>query len=237
MPKGILDNNYANDRKIKPELIFRYKVRAQILANSIRKYKKKSENINILELGAAEGKTILYLNEILPNNKILGIEYSKELIKRANNLPPNLNLVQGDATNLKSTIENNTYDVVSALALLEHLPNPLDCIKEAKRVLCPGGIFVATCPAPSWDHIAVKTGLLKEDQHETEMTKEKMISLVKEVGLEVLNFERFMWAPISLLPYLKINISPKNSLSLDKLIYSLRIFNCLFVNQIIVAKK
>src|SRR3989339_962712 len=111
MSKGILDNNYAKERESKSELIFRYKVRAQILANAIQKYLEKTENLNILELGAAEGKTILFLNEILPNNKITGLEYSSDLIRQAKNLPQNLNLIQGDATNFDPSVEENTYDV------------------------------------------------------------------------------------------------------------------------------
>ena len=69
------------------------------------------------------------------------------------------------------------------------------------------------------------------------MNKKLLKSFFIEAGFEILKNNKFMFAPVSFLPYLKINVNPKFSLQLDSVIYSLRIFNFLFVNQYIVGRK
>lgn len=235
--KGVLDNEYSEERKKKPELIFRYKTRARMVSNIIKNYHKNSRNLEILELGAAEGLLMVELDKIIKNNNISGLEYSKKLIGSAPPMPKNLTLFEGDATKFPDKIKSKKYDVVCALALLEHLSKPKNCLKESLSILEPGGIFIASSPNPLWDSVSVKLGLLKGGQHEIDMTKNKMISMPQAAGFEILKFERFMWAPVSILPYFKIKISPKTSLAIDSIISKFYLFNWLFVNQLVVARK
>jgi SAM-dependent methyltransferase len=235
--KGILNQPYAFDRINKPELIYRYKVRARIVSDAAKRYLGEKSNLKILDFGSAEGLTLLELNELLPNSSFLGIEYSEELIQCAPKLPENIRIIYGDVCCLGKNVKNESYDVVSALAILEHLPNPLKAVSEAVNILQPGGLFIATCPNPLWDDISTTLGLLQDDQHETDFDKKGLINIIGSAGLEFLAFDRFMWAPISVLPYMKIPISPLLSLKLDRIIRSLKLFNFLFVNQCIIARK
>ena len=50
-------------------------------------------------------------------------------------------------------------------------------------------------------------------------------------------FGKFMWAPISFLPYLGVRVSPGMSLKIDALVGKLKIFNFLFVNQFVIGRK
>lgn len=152
-------------------------------------------------------------------------------------LPTDTNITKGDVMSLPQSIQKGFFDVVSVLALLEHLPNPSEAIGQAYGALHPGGMFVASCPDPFWDALATKCGLLKGEHHVTDMNQKRMIALVQEAGLEVLAFERFMWAPIGFLPYMKIAVSPSFSLTLDRTLHRLKFFDGLFVNQCIIAKK
>ncbi|MCK4677927.1 MAG: class I SAM-dependent methyltransferase [Bacteroidales bacterium] len=236
--KGILESNYADDREVKPELKFRFKVRAQVVVDAAIKYLKTSSKLNVLDMGSADGKTIDEIENIFNNSRFVGVEFSQELIDKH---PPfarnNINLIQGDVTDLSKIAEPGFFDIVSALALLEHLPYPIKAIKEANRILKPGGIFVASCPVPFWDDVSNKLGLLKEDHHETDMTKKLFKKYLLEGGFDFLEYKKFMFAPVSFLPYLHIPISPKGSLKLDRIIGSFRILNFLFVNQYIVGRK
>lgn len=58
-----------------------------------------------------------------------------------------------DATNL-SGIESSTYDFVLSSNCLEHVSNPIKAVKEWKRVLRPGGVFVLILPKKesNFDH-------------------------------------------------------------------------------------
>jgi len=205
--------------------------------NAAQKYLQKTDGLTILDIGAAEGRTIKEMNSLFSDSTFLGIEYSKELIDAAGTLPGNINIIQGNAMSLPDSVKPNTYDLISALAILEHLESPVDTIKEASKALKAGGLFVATCPIPAWDDLSNKLGLLKEDHHETDMHKNLMIEILQEGGLELLSYQKFMFSPISFLPYLHIPVNAATSLSIDRTFYSIKIFNWLFVNQVIIGKK
>jgi ubiquinone/menaquinone biosynthesis C-methylase UbiE len=234
--KGILGQEYSEERK-KSELKFRLSVRAKMAADTIGEYSTNRAGLKILDMGAAEGLTLFELNNFLPGNELIGVEYSKKLIKAAPMLPKNITLVQGDITNLPNSLRDNSFDVVSALAVLEHLRIPLNGLREAYRILKPGGLFVATCPVPFWDDISNKLGLLKEAHHETDMHKRIIVSIVEEAGFTILGYRRFMWAPTSFLPYLKIPISAKFSIKCDRFAERAKALSWLFVNQIVIARK
>ena len=44
--------------------------------------------------------------------------------------------------------EKNSWDVVQILHVLEHLKEPLDAIREAERILKPGGVLIIEAPHP-----------------------------------------------------------------------------------------
>ena len=235
--KGVLDERYASERLRKPELIFRYKTRARLVYNCVKKYTGRVSGISLLDFGAAEGLTLLELNNLLNDSNLIGVEFSKELLMKAPVMPANVELKEGDVTSLPADIPDESFDIVCALALLEHLPQPVRAIKEAKNKLKTGGIFVATSPSPFWDNVSTKLGLLREDQHETDMNRRLMKQMIRDAGMEVITFDRFMFTPVAFLPYLKLKISPSFSLSVDKIVSRLKIFNWLFVNQVIIGRK
>jgi 2-polyprenyl-3-methyl-5-hydroxy-6-metoxy-1,4-benzoquinol methylase len=235
--RPVLDSQYAIERLTKPELKFRYKVRALFVSKIVRKYFKRTNQLRFLDFGAAEGLTLLEMHHLFPESSFDGIEYSLELIKRAPVLPENIRLIEGDVTSLPAEVNNKKYDIVCALALLEHLKNPLEAIKQAKAVLNTGGLFIASSPNPFWDHISTHLGLLRADQHETDMTRKIMINMILSADMEIVAYKKFMWSPVSFLPYLRIKVNPAVSLKIDNFISKLLIFNWLFVNQAIIARK
>ncbi len=234
--KGALDAQYASLRQKKGSLRFRLHVRAAMVVHTIRTHAPQAP-VRLLDLGCAEGRTLRAISGRLPLCKCVGVEYSSELLETAGALPDHITLMQGDATCLPRAIEASSFDVVSALALLEHLKEPEKAVREAYKVLKPGGFLVASSPVPAWDHVSHKLGLLKEDHHEVDMTKAKMQALLCNGGFERLAYRKFMWAPIAFLPYLRIPVSPSFSVQADLWIEKLKLFNALFVNQVVVGGK
>lgn len=239
-PKGVLNANYSDNRKKKKELFFRYRVRATAVVEAHQRHAPHSHPVRLLDLGAADGKTLAFMAESIHHSEAIGVEYNQELINCADEKitsQPNTKLVRGDVTNL-SDIPDNSFDLISALALLEHISDPAKVVSEAARVLKPGGLFVATSPVPFWDHFAVKTGLLKEDHHECDMHPAKFKEFItSQPTLELIEYSPFMFAPVGLLPYIGIQPSPSNSLKIDRVFHSVRLLDWGFVNQIIVARK
>jgi hypothetical protein len=110
-------------------------------------------------------------------------------------------------------------------------------LAEGLRVLKPGGIFIATCPVPFWDHLSGSLGLHKDEYHAWDMRKQQLTRLLRAAGFSQIQYGRFMWAPVSFLPYLYISISPKLSVSIDRLIPKVLLLNWLFVNQYAIGQK
>jgi len=110
-------------------------------------------------------------------------------------------------------------------------------LAEGLRVLKPGGIFIATCPVPFWDHRSGSLGLHKDEYHAWDMRKQQLTQLLRAAGFSQIHYGRFMWAPVSFLLYLYISISPKLSVSIDRLISKVLLLNWLFVNQYAVGQK
>jgi SAM-dependent methyltransferase len=231
IPMGVMDSSYASKRNYKSEFIFRYKVRAMSVLDAAPLIK----NGNLLDLGSADGLTLKELISLASPKQAIGIELSDDLLSHAK--ANGVNVIKGDVENLPSQITSSHFTIVTALALIEHLENPLACFKEVHRVLRPGGIFVASAPNPFWDNLSSKLHIHKEQSHhQQEITPSKFKELVEKAGLQFTGFKPFMFAPIAFLPYLKIVPSVKLSCYIDNILQH-KFTAPLFVNQLFTARK
>ena len=234
---GVMGAEYARERERAPALRFRLAVRAEIVVRAARRNLGRDRGLRVLDMGCAEGRTLRYLSGRLKNSIFLGVEYSPELLGMAEPLPGNINLRHGDVQALPEDIEEASFDLVSALAVLEHLGDPAAAVREAYRMLKPGGLFVATSPISLWDGLAGRFGLLDGEHHCSDMTQARLRDIAGAAGMESLDYHRVMFAPVAFLPYLRVPVSPGVSLGIDRRVERLRILNWLFVNQAIVAAR
>ena len=87
---------------------------------------------NILDAGCGEGFIMHNTLRKISKVRIDGFDISKQALQDAKKILPNNSFFQGDITNIKSP--NNSYDLVIALEILEHLENPKLALEELKRV-------------------------------------------------------------------------------------------------------
>ena len=97
---------------------------------------------NILDLGCGEGTRL----NLVTNKKQsgCGIDLSDKAIKIARERYPDLKFYQGDLETLP--FESESFDLLYAAFVLEHLDNPTKVLLEARRVLRQGGYLVLISP-------------------------------------------------------------------------------------------
>ena len=102
---------------------------------------------SLLEVGCGAGAVLNILREAFPGLKLAGIDLEDKQIKYAKNYLDcfnlgNVDLRVGDAAKLPW--QDNYFNRIYAIWFMEHLPNPLKVLHEARRVLKPGGTITIT---------------------------------------------------------------------------------------------
>lgn len=94
----------------------------------------------VLDLGCRDGAlTQVYLD----GNEVVGVDADRDALTQAARLG-----IETHWADLDRPLEfpDESFDVVAAGELLEHLPDPQRLVAEVERVLRPGGTFVASVP-------------------------------------------------------------------------------------------
>jgi SAM-dependent methyltransferase len=79
------------------------------------------------------------------SREVVGLELSADYLAEARRRYPDLTLVRGDVQALP--FADGSFDAVVLLDVLEHLPDPAAALREARRVVRPGGALVLSVPA------------------------------------------------------------------------------------------
>lgn len=97
----------------------------------------------LLEAGCGPGHIVTALRR--HGLECIGIDYSEECIRLAKEASPTLPVEVGDIYNLR--FGNDSLAAYLSLGVMEHNPYGMgDALREAARVLRPGGVLVATMP-------------------------------------------------------------------------------------------
>ncbi len=106
------------------------------LIKDIFKYIKNKDNIKtILDIGCGEGNKTYLLSKYFNNAKVLGIDFTEEGIRLANNIysnVENISFEKGDIFDIDETKTN--YDIVSCFEVLEHVEDWETLLKKIAEV-------------------------------------------------------------------------------------------------------
>lgn len=102
-----------------------------------------SAGMRLLDIGCGPGTITSGLARAVAPGEVVGIDVSADVIASANQ-----HLAETGLTNARFEVasvyglpyETNSFDVVHAHQVLQHLAQPVDAMREAHRVLRPGGI-------------------------------------------------------------------------------------------------
>ena len=101
--------------------------------------------VDVLEVGGGRsGLTRMLYPEALVTN----VDRDASLADAPPNLDPRVRFVHGDAADLP--FEDTSFDLVTMFDLLEHVEDDRTAVREALRVLRPGGWLLITSPNEHW---------------------------------------------------------------------------------------
>jgi SAM-dependent methyltransferase len=98
------------------------------------------ENKRILDIGCGVGAFVRRLREF--SSEVYGTDIDRESVVRGTEAVPNLALALGEHMPFK----DGTFDVILLHEVLEHVANDVETLREARRLLAPGGRVVIFCP-------------------------------------------------------------------------------------------
>lgn len=93
-------------------------------------------------------------------------------------------------------LADNSVDRVAMLAVLEHLDNHLELLKESKRILKPGGEILVTVPThfnkPLGEFLAFKLKIIEAEQyldHKRYYNKKELRRDLEKTGFEIIHLD------------------------------------------------
>ncbi len=192
LPFGVYDIDYFVGRQSKPQLIYRLRRRTDEVEEALRRYSDKPPRV-VVDVGTADGLMLNGLRQRMGNDiTFLGFDLSMALLRAV----PTDGVVKIQSDALVMPIQAGSADAVIATAIIEHVPDPDDLLRECARMLRPGGLLVITTPDPMMEKISSTIGLLKEAGHQETLDLKQLRARSEAAGFQVQEAKKFMFSPV-----------------------------------------
>jgi 2-polyprenyl-3-methyl-5-hydroxy-6-metoxy-1,4-benzoquinol methylase len=145
----------------------------------------------LLDFGCSAGA----LAQLVEPARYVGVDTDQAALAHARAHYPSHRFLTLDEFESSST---DQFDIVAALAVIEHLPDPLAWLEKMRRRLTPAGRLVLTTPDPAlqWAHEAgARVGLFSReaaDEHQTLLDQQALRMLADRAGFRLTRYQRFL---------------------------------------------
>ncbi len=131
-------------------------------------------DVRIVDLGCGTGTNLELLSH---HGRVTGIDFGAAAVRFTRER--GFDVLRADATRIP--LADDSVDLVTALDLVEHLPDDAACTREMVRVCRPGGTLLWTVPAYPWlwgrqDRVS---------QHRRRYRRSEFRDLIEGTGVEV----------------------------------------------------
>lgn len=159
---------------------------------------KVFERCRILNITSRDCEAVDYIRRQCPSAVVLNAEISKNLMAVAANIRPYA-IQQKLASYTTLPFETGAFDRILTLETLEHVPSPIDFLKELHRVSTADALMVLSCPplTSEWPY-RIYTFLFGghgEGPHRFLRSREVKVMLEK-TGWELLHHEGTLLVPV-----------------------------------------
>lgn len=185
-----------------------YRVKRRIVLRILKTWAHGRTNLSVLDIGCGTGQLMQELQQF---GTIDGIDISVRAVAycKERGLSP----VVASASALP--FEDNSFDAIVMLDVLEHLEDDNNGAKELVRVLSPKGLVIVTVPA----YMFLWGGTDVAVHHFRRYTKKQLIEVLENAGLEINRasyYNTFLFPPIAvfrgLVRFFKIPVESEHTL-------------------------
>ena len=134
-----------------------------------------NKNHRLLDVGCGTGIVLVMLEQFGEATGVDASDVALEFCKRRG-----LTHLHKSENETELPFSDQSFDVITAFDLLEHLDQDLKLLMEMKRVCSPGGTILLTVPAHPFLWSEHDTAL----HHKRRYTKKQFRSLIKDAGLK-----------------------------------------------------
>jgi SAM-dependent methyltransferase len=173
----------------------------------------------VLDAGCGDRTVIERLARTRPDLEYIGADLRV--------MTPGPGLVRADCQTLP--FEDGSLDCVLMLAVIEHVPDQLAALAEARRIMRAGGTVLITTPNPLYavpNAIAARLGLKYREGYDNSLPLDRLASLATDAGFDVVETRRFLLLPFA---------SPLADL--DRLVDRVPLARRLLLNQFLMARR
>jgi SAM-dependent methyltransferase len=149
--------------------------RRQVALTFARDYQPGRRPLRVLDAGCGTGALLERMSQE-PDEDVYGVDFSREALAFSHE-PGQSRLVQGDLTALP--FASDSFDLVTALDVVEHVERDVDALREICRVLRPGGVLLMSVPAYPFLWSSHDTAL----HHKRRYSTGTMAPRLKQAGL------------------------------------------------------
>lgn len=143
-----------------------------------KKYLPKSKNLVLLDVGCGRQANLgWHIRDRV--FKYIGLDRDIPEVKIRN-----LEFIRSTAEGMTNILQHKSVDVITALAVIEHIDSPDEFISNCRKLLKPNGTIILTTPAPYADPIlkfVSRLGIINNDEieeHKTYFTPSKLKKLL-----------------------------------------------------------
>lgn len=133
----------------------------------------------VLDLGCGDMKLLLEIAEIRPDLHLHGVDIGDINIGSGN-----IEFTNADVTTF---VSDTKYQVVLAIDILEHLPQPERLVRTALDSLVPGGKFYTTVPSVTKLLMFGDDNFFSDYSHIRPFSCKSMVRLLTDHGFEVIS--------------------------------------------------